>query len=64
MNVKSTLPFGYCEQCEHLKANMDVTKYYSGGELIGHEITIGCEHESLCIDIQNRLLKQRGDENW
>lgn len=62
MNVKSTLPFGYCEQCEHLLVDVDVTKYYAEGALVGHEIAIGCKHESLCLDIQDRLMKQMEDE--
>ena len=56
MEVRQQFPFVACEKCKSIRPYTNENIWYSGEEVAGIELIIGCEHEQECRVLRDTIL--------
>lgn len=57
MKIRQDFPYEHCETCPDCILSVDKKTLYGDDNIVTVELTVTCEHEMLCRQLAERLVR-------
>ena len=63
VSIIKQFPFDFCEKCTKLSPHLNATAWFSGEDLVEHELFIGCDNAQICRELYENMEERRKQEH-